>query len=57
MYLLRRLPFSLPVYGRILFPVHVVINAESDLAAAPLLSVLFHDFFVFLFFHVVLLSV
>ena len=35
----------------------VVINAESDLTAAPLLSVLFHEFFVFLFFHVVLLSV
>ena len=39
------------MYGRILFPVHVVINAESDLAAAPLLSVFFHEFFVFLFFH------
>ena len=40
--------FSLDVYKR---------QAESDLSAAPLLSVLFHEFFVFLFFHIVLLSV
>ena len=26
--------FVLPVYGRILFPVHTVINDGSDLAAA-----------------------
>ena len=48
-------PFLLPVYGRILFLVHTVINAGSDLPAASLLfslSIQFlHYLVIFFLFH------